>query len=88
MVDALVSGASALRHVGSSPILGTRNKSNSTRLLLFRMPMGQLYASLTHQAKRYPSTLSSEATPSSLFPLSTLSTLLITAPNYCDKGAE
>ena len=28
MVDALVSGASALRHVGSSPILGTRNKSN------------------------------------------------------------
>ena len=43
MVDALVSGASALRHVGSSPILGTRNKSNSTGLLLFRVPMGQLY---------------------------------------------
>ena len=28
MVDALVSGASALRHVGSSPILGTINKSS------------------------------------------------------------
>ena len=27
MVDALVSGASALRHVGSSPILGTKSSS-------------------------------------------------------------
>ena len=42
MVDALVSGASALRHVGSSPILGTKNKSSLLVALIF-VPMGQLY---------------------------------------------
>ena len=42
MVDALVSGASALRHVGSSPILGTINKSSLLVALIF-VPMGQLY---------------------------------------------
>ena len=31
MVDALVSGASALRHVGSSPILGTQLKKRNFR---------------------------------------------------------
>ena len=54
MVDALVSGASALRHVGSSPILGTRNKSNSTGLLLFRMPMGQLYMRFDPSSEALP----------------------------------
>ena len=39
MVDALVSGASALRHVGSSPILGTINKSSLLVALIF-VPMG------------------------------------------------
>ena len=42
MVDALVSGASALRHVGSSPILGTINKSSLLVALIF-VPRGQLY---------------------------------------------
>ena len=31
MVDALVSGASALRHVGSSPILGTKKRPSIGR---------------------------------------------------------
>ena len=35
MVDALVSGASALRHVGSSPILGTINKSSQKAALIY-----------------------------------------------------
>ena len=35
MVDALVSGASALRHVGSSPILGTINKSSLLVALIY-----------------------------------------------------
>ena len=43
MVDALVSGASALRHVGSSPILGTINKSSLSVALIFVPRGGQLY---------------------------------------------
>ena len=48
MVDALVSGASAERRVGSSPILGT-SKEFSFRKLLFCLPrieLGQLVAPL------------------------------------------
>ena len=41
MVDALVSGASALRHVGSSPILGTINKSSLLVALIF-VPRGAI----------------------------------------------
>ena len=41
MVDTLVSGASASRHVGSSPILGT--KKSSWLATLFFVPIGQLY---------------------------------------------
>ena len=49
MVDALVSGASAERRVGSSPILGT-SKEFSFRKLLFRLSrigLGQLVAPRT-----------------------------------------
>ena len=42
MVDALVSGASALRHVGSSPILGTINKSNQKAALIYCAQGGSL----------------------------------------------
>ena len=38
MVDTLVSGASASRHVGSSPILGTKRADFS--LALFLCPLG------------------------------------------------
>ena len=41
MVDALVSGASALRHVGSSPILGTKIRVALATLIF--LSMGQLY---------------------------------------------
>ena len=37
MVDTLVSGASASRHVGSSPILGTKDNRNASliRITIF-----------------------------------------------------
>ena len=41
MVDTLVSGASASRHVGSSPILGT--KKEVIDVTSFFMPVGQPY---------------------------------------------
>ena len=49
MVDALVSGASAARRVGSSPILGT-SKEFSFRKLLFRLPRIELGQSVALRA--------------------------------------